>query len=311
MTNNQLSEFYDFLTVFSEISRYPINENIENWILQNLPKSLPFFTHLVIDAKFDSISRITINKNILNRNKRIYDIKFLKYPPPEFVKKYGRCNMKNESVLYASPLFTTAMNEMRPKTGDLITKTTWKLKNNHSLKLCPIFHVQPTNGTFNPRTFDLKQSYDKLLKENYENENDRKAVNALSEFLAYNYSKYVDPNKNNEYIFSAYFSHKILYEFEKGTIEGIYYPSVKENLSFENLAIKPDVFEKHYVLEKVEESVVVSDLTFSKGYMMKGISDCKDFNFETDEILWDENKFYQSQEDINELIKLFNIEFKR
>lgn len=87
---------------------------------------------------------------------------------------------------------------MRPKIGDLITKSKWKLKSNHSLKLCPIFHFQPTNGTFNPKTYRLEQNFNHLLFKNYHNENQRTAVKNLSKFIVYHFSKFVDSSNDKD-----------------------------------------------------------------------------------------------------------------
>ena len=38
---------------------------------------------------FPELQRLTINKNVLGKNRRIKEIKYLKYPPKELVKKYG------------------------------------------------------------------------------------------------------------------------------------------------------------------------------------------------------------------------------
>lgn len=67
MTIAQLSEFNQILNIFNNISKNGINESSKRWILENLPKSLPFFTHLI---SFEIIERITINRNILKLNKR-------------------------------------------------------------------------------------------------------------------------------------------------------------------------------------------------------------------------------------------------
>lgn len=289
MTNKEISNFNQLLNSFNYLSKVGINDATEKWILSVLDNSLPFFTHLISHYQFDVLERITINYRILDSNKRIKDIKFLKYPPADMVTKYGRCNLPKQSVFYGSTIFTTAMSEMKPRVGDLITKSIWKLKESKSLKFCPIFHNQPTNGTFNPNSRKLEQDFNKILNRDFP-EDMHKPITNLSKFIAYHFSKYVHYKSNKNYLFSAYFANKILNELEGGTIDGIVYPSVQSQLSFDNVVLKTDVFDANYVLSEVYESIVNKDPSNGgNGYFMSGINSCNEFDFENDKILWNSN----------------------
>lgn len=306
LTQQELNQFNLMLNTFNIISQSPINEASEKWLLDNLPKSLPLFAHLINRYTFPTIQRITINKNILQTNKRISDISHLKHPPENLVKKYGRCNLKKQSVLYAAPIIMTALSEMKPKKGDLITKSTWKLKHDYSLKICPIFHYQPNNGTINPRTFELQNAFNKLVNQKFKGATKEAVIN-LSNFIAHHFSKIVDRDKDRDYLFSAFFANKLLYELDEGTVDGILYPSVQENLSFENIALKPDVFEKYYILDEVHESIVTKDPSDGgKGLLMRGTSNSKEFDFDNQTILWEghnlseiEMEFYKNEFNID------------
>ncbi len=289
MTDKEINEFNYLLNTFNDIAERGINDISEKWVLSMLEYSLPLIAHMVVHFKFETLERVTINNRVIEKNKRIKNIKFLKYPPAENVTKYGRCNLPKQSVFYGSTMFMTAMNEMQPRVGDLITKSIWKLKEEHTLKLCPIFYRQPTNGTHNPNSYRLEKDFLKLVKNNFL-ENLQEVVINLSKFIAYHFSKFVHHKKNKDYIFSAYFANEILNEFDNGSIEGIMYPSIKSHLSFENIAIKTDIFDKYYELSEVYESVVIKDPSDGgKGYGMSGINDCKKFDFKNDIILWNNN----------------------
>jgi hypothetical protein len=307
MTNRELGEFNGLLNEFNKISNNGINEFWEKWLLQVLPNSMPFFTHLIAYYNFPTLERITINRNILGSNKRIKNIDFLKYPPADKVKKYGRCNLKQKSIFYGAPMIMTALSEMRPKVGDLITKSIWKLSTEHTFKVCPIFHFQPTNGTMNPRTFELEQDFYKEVNKNY-SENFREAVINLSKFIAFHFSKNVNSENDRDYIFSAFFADKLLNELDGGSIEGLVYPSVKERLSFENVALKPEIFDQHFLLYEVHESVVVKDPSDGGGgLLMKGITDCKQFDYENKLILWG-NNIMQPPQDMQYYKEKFNLD---
>lgn len=302
MTTQDLNEFKNMLSAFHLISDRGINEISEKWLLETLPKSLPLFAHLIDYFDIPILERVTINKRVVKTNKRIHEIKYLKYPPDENVTKYGRCNLPKTSVLYAASLHT-ALDEMQPEVGDLITRSIWKIKEEHVLKLCPIFHIQPTNGTFNPRSDDLESKFYEIVNNQF-TECYRDAVIELSKFIAYHFSKTVNPCNDKDYIFSAYFADKLMNELDNGSIEGIYYPSVKSNLSFENVALKTSVFDKHYFLYEVQESIVTG---ISKNGMMRyGITESKKFDNEKETILWKETLL--QKEELEYFEKTYNLD---
>lgn len=289
MNTKQLSDFNGFLNVVNELCRNGINESTEKWIIENLERNLPFFSHLVFEQEYEVIERVTVNGRILKSNKRITDLKQLKYPPANCVTKYGRCNLKNQSVFYGSTLMMTAMSEIQPRVGDLITKSIWRLKEKKTLKLCPIFHVQPTNGTVNPDSINLEQTFFRIVESKFP-DGQREAVINLSKFIAHHFSKFVSQGNDKDYLISAYFSDKIMNEFEDGSIDGIVYPSVKSHLSFDNIAIKPDVFDANYQIEKVTESVITKDPSDGdRGYLMAALCESKNFDHQNEKIIWNTN----------------------
>lgn len=294
MTKQEISNFNQLLRTFDEFSEIGINEVVEKWILSILDNSLPFFFHLINHYKFETLERITINNRILGSNKRIKEIKLLKYPPADKVTKYGRCNLPKQSVFYGSTMFMTALGEMKPRVGDLITKSIWRLKESKYLKFCPIFHIQPTDGTFNPNSFELEKEFDKVIKRDFSKEVQEPVIN-LSKFIASHFSKYVNYKNNKDYLFSAYFANKIMNELDGGTIDGIVYPSVQSHLSFDNVVLKTNIFDANYELSNVHESIIIKDPSSGgKGYLMDGINDCKEFDFEKGKILWNDS-IYQSK----------------
>lgn len=302
MTTQDLYEFKNMLSAFHRIADRGINEVSEKWLLETLPKSLPLFAHLVDYFDIPILERITINKRVLKTNKRIHEIKYLKYPPAECVTKYGRCNFPKTSVLYASNLHT-ALDEMQPEVGDLITRSIWRMKNEHLLKLCPIFHIQPTNGTFNPRSDDFEDKFYEIVNKEF-TESYREAVIELSEFIAYHFSKSVNPNNDKDYLFSAYFADKLMNELDNGSIEGIYYPSVKSNLSFENVALKATVFDKYYYLSEVQESVITG--ISENGMIRNGITNSTEFDNEKETIIWKETLL--QKELLDDFVKMYNLD---
>lgn len=311
MTEEEQSKnFKELLDLLKKLSEDGVTPLIEKQTLLMLDHSLEFFSHLILESTFPQITRLTINRNVIGQNKRIDNIKYLKYPPRDKVKTYGRCNFPGQSILYGCFSITTAINELKPKVGDIITESTWTVKSDQPMVFCPIFKNQPTkNNLINLRTYEINETYEQELKKHPEHL--RKSIDTLVQFVADAFSKRIITENHLDYIFSAYFANKILNEFENGRIEAIYYPSVQERLSFENIAIKPESFDAKYLIDEVHDSVVVQDTrNGGRGYFMKGLSRCKSFDLTTGKILWDKTEINQSKQDIAELKLKYGVEIE-
>lgn len=312
ISESEIRKFNAILDYLKRLSEDGVNSLIEKQILLMLDDCLPFFAYLTMEDVFPELHRLTINKNVTGANKRIWDVNLLKYPPKEKVDKYGRCNLPRQSVLYSSMVNMTSINEMRPKVGDLITNSVWKIKHEDAgLVYCPIFKKQPPKykGVVNPRSMEYNDIYEnELLK--YP-KNMRLQIDSLVEFIADSFTKDVKMHNHMDYIFSAYFSNKMLYEFENGSIDAIYYPSVKDRLIFENIAIKPHVFENNYYLAEVHEDFVVQDLTSGNGgFVFHSISDCSAFDFASGKILWDKTKIRQPESFMKYIKTRYNVDIE-
>jgi len=251
-------------------------------LLENIK---PYFKHLVLRASFPEITRLTINRKVIKKNERLLKIENIKYPPSNLVERFGRCNQPKQSILYAGFIKPTILNELKPEIGDLITTSVWKEKKDCEMFFCPIFLNQPIDGTLNPRTFEMNQGFERTIKHLAENE--KILIRYISQFVADEFSKEINSNNDYEYFLSAYFSNIILHEINNGKVDAIYYPSVQEKLSFENIAIKPNVFEENYELIEVSDAVVAYKTPGKFQYRLEGIGSTKNFDFGNDNIVWE------------------------
>lgn len=283
-----LKKFKKILEYFRQLAKGGVNGVIEEWLLSMLEQTIPFQANFWFEENFPRIERITINKSILGENKRIECIKHLKYPPSELVTKYSRCNLPGENVFYGTFNILTAIAEMTPEKGDIITQSVWTCNSDKQLKYCPIFYNQPTSGdVINPRSRQYKFMFEQELKKIYSDPYLIDFIIELNKFISEQFSKPINTGNHRDYIFSAFFSSKILNEMEDGSIDAIHYPSVKEDLSLDNLVIKPDVFDDCFQLYEVHESVVHSVPTIrSFGHVLHGTGSTKSFDYSTGKIIW-------------------------
>lgn len=208
--------------------------------------------NLLGEGIFQTIERITVNKRVIGSNTRISEERKLKYPPTECVKKYGRANLKYQSVFYGTFHFRTAIKEVNPEIGDLITVSRWKLKNeSDSLVVCPMFLKQPNDGSTN---YVLKTLYNWFIKEM---QNFPPPLSNLyfeiHQFYSKCFAREIDLNDNQGYLITALLADKILNKFENGIVDAILYPSTKEELRTENIAIKKESFDAKYKLSETIE----------------------------------------------------------
>jgi hypothetical protein len=199
---------------------------------------------------FPIIERITINRKVINKNIRINEVSKLKYPPAECVKSYGRANLKNQSIFYGTFDFITAVKEMKPEKGDLITSSKWTLKNKFdTLVICPMFLRQPTNGSSNIHLLNLYNRFKSDLKRFPPHES--KLYFETHQFYSDCFAREVKDNQG--YILSAMLADKIFNQYENGIVDAIIYPSTRVDLQNSNIAIKKDSFDEKYELSDTIE----------------------------------------------------------
>jgi hypothetical protein len=299
---NDINRIKDLLGYIKQLSDDGLSNETVQGVVNLLENIKPYFRHLILNDSFPEITRLTINRKVIEENKRIDQIKYLKYPPSDSVNNYGRCNRPKQSVLYAGFIKPVIISELKPEVGDLVTTSIWKVRDNQTMFYCPIFLNQPMDGTLNIRSFEINQSFENTIKSLPENE--KILIRFISQFVADEFSKTIKTNNNFEYFLSAYFSNMIFNELNCGKVEAICYPSVPEKLSFENLAIKPDIFEQKYELAEVSDSVVAYKRSGKFHYRLEGIGSTNNFDLDNGKIIWEQNM----TERISQLMMEFKFE---
>lgn len=200
------------------------------------------------------LERLTINESVPPfNNERINEIKYIKYPPVEFVKKYGRCNVLNHSMFYGAFNFLTIMGELKPGIGKAVTHSEWVLKEDAPLKMFPIFFITKADSKgHNSLSLEILDEHEDFTS--HFSNSDRKALDMSVEFLAKCFAKDVEHTNHFDYFLSSYISKKI-FDFEEINYDGIVYPSVQLQLEVSNMAIRPDVFDKKFKLRKVGHAI--------------------------------------------------------
>jgi len=270
-----------FLVELRPLFQFLLKNSIQEKHIDQIQRkldSIPFFTSLILKSRISSFQRVTINKRLFQgKNVRIDDISFLKNPPANLVSRLGRANLQQQSVLYATFDPLTALSEMRPEVGDLVTTSTWKLKTDHDLTFSPVFKNSTKDGiVHNEMALKASLHYAKELRNH--DEETAKQIDILIKFMADCFSKDVDPNNHFDYFMSAYFANKIFYNFENGEVDAILYPSVRQSLTLTNISIKPLIFEHNYQIDLVEEGIVTNVPSMIGGWTFNGTGYCKDFD---------------------------------
>lgn len=203
---------------------------------------------------FPVIERISVNKRVLKgkMNTRIFEVEKLKYPPEKCVVKYGRANLKGQSVFYGTFNFITAVKEMQPEKGDLITISKWKLKSENDILItCPMFMKQPLDNSVNIKLLSMFKNF--ILDLRRFPPQVSKLIYEIHEFYANCFARKIESNNNQGYIYTAILADKILNYYQNGIVDAIIYPSTQEDFKTENIVIKKESFEDKYMLLETTE----------------------------------------------------------
>lgn len=241
-----LSELLEFYNKFDEkISVFDFSTlkssdllNFRNYIIY----VFNFFVELTNEINFHEVYRIVNNESIIGSKKSLTQISQLAYPPSEIVKKinkYNRGNTPDFPIFYCSETMNTAIYELNPNIGDLVTIGVWRPANKMPFKSFPITHNDEALYKNETTTLGRKAI------ENFKTNNDKLLTSYIESYLKLlgrQYSKKI--RHHYEYMISAIISEKLL-ENPKiskipNDIDCIVYPSV-ENKYNSNLAFRTDV----------------------------------------------------------------------
>jgi len=268
MTEYEL--LYQLTPLRQFLEKNSIKEVHIEWLKKYL-ENVTFLTSLIYKQKIEGFKRITINRNILGKNSRITEVRHLKYPPKECVNRFGRANNIQESVLYATFDPITALSEMRPNIGDLITISTWRLKTSYDLTVTPIFKNSTKNGVIHSSiSLQAGIQYWNAIKQ-YDVQQ-KKQFDLILQFVADCFSKEIEEGNHFDYFLSSHYANRLFWELQDGEIDAILYPSVRQSLTLTNIAMKPTVFDENYEVELVEESTITQiPSKTAPGWSMNGI----------------------------------------
>lgn len=109
----EVKNFSSLLDYFKRLAQDGVTPLIEKQLLLMLDQALSFFGHLHSKSIFPELIRLTINRNVVGENRRIKNLKELKYPPTDKVTKYGRCNLPKQSIFYGTFSQLLAFGELK------------------------------------------------------------------------------------------------------------------------------------------------------------------------------------------------------
>ena len=289
-------EFYQrVFPILKSIDLGSLDDEQINVLKSYLNQVFSFEITVTNPIDFEHLFRVSIVRDSFLEKGKIRSPKYLTYPPIEIVKSngvYNRANSFNRTAFYASFCENVALRETKPNVGDRIIISTWR---------------NITGLPFNSYT---------IANSNVRNEGVSKATEALQElgekipplfaelmkivlaFLASEFVKEIEfiSAKKYEYLYSAYFSDKILSlyseENPEATIDFIIYPSVAWKHVHDNVAIHPDIVNRKLKLVEVREFNVIStnyekELEINENPVELELIRSSDW-IEKDDILWDD-----------------------
>ncbi len=192
----------------------------------------------------ERLVRISTNNQILKSQGKelsyLTDISQLLAPPIKHCN-FNRCNIPNQQVLYCATTEAGAYWETKPKNGDVITISHFKLKPNTKIN-CNVIN--------------------KTKRENLSRLNPLQEVAyMLEEFFIDAFSLEVSKNRPGDYLFSALLTSEQLFYpiISKDNIEAYIYPSVQKKKFGANFAIRNDLILEKYDLIGVETRFILDE----------------------------------------------------
>ncbi|WP_116786861.1 hypothetical protein [Flavobacterium psychrotrophum] len=210
-----------------------------------------YIPYLLNKTEVIQLYRVSKNRNGDNITKT----KYLTYPPEHLVRKmdkYNRANTPNTTVFYGSESIDTAINELKPEVGEIITISIWKpIHEKYILNAFHVSHTEKGYGKNSISTYAL--NFFEKYKESWQTE----LIDFIEPYfhlLGREYEKKI--SHHLEYVVSAIFSEQILQKPltpKHMDLHCIIYPSVGNEYLTSNLAIRKDIFRNNFELFKAIE----------------------------------------------------------
>lgn len=229
-------EVYPFL---KGIDLSSITQQERDEIVKFLDTVLNYHVIVQNNIHFKTLFRITFVRDEFLENGKIRDVKFLSYPPVDVIKqlgRYGRANSPNSTCLYCAFNPVIALLETKPKIGERIIITQWLKEDNDPFVSFPIVNNESVKN-------EGLEKATKAFKERmaYNHPLFARTLELLFDFLSSEFIKafpIVNPQAF-EYLYSGYFSDRVLLKTNPDDYDCIIYPSVASKHLTDNLAIKP------------------------------------------------------------------------
>lgn len=208
--------------------------------------------HFQNKIRFSNVFRSTIVKDNFLDGGKIRDIKYLKHPDIEIVKKsglYNRANSNSSTRFYCSFYPAVAVTEIQPQVNDRIIIAQWHNYTNTRFATYPIAYADVENENVRAAT----NAFSDRMK--FNNPFVAEIFKLRMQFLGHEFVKNVNACNpyRFEYLISAFFADRILTEpliiggdnpeeFEQ--YDALIYPSVAYQHLHENMAVVPNSVEK-------------------------------------------------------------------
>lgn len=213
--------------------------------------------------------RLVVNEWVSQKNERLKNVKYLKYPSLEIVKeinKYNRANTPNTNVLYTAENIDSALKEIKPPINKIVTVGLWKTKTPKEIISYPISHSERAMP-FNEGVQKATQAFEKNAEKN-----SKLFIDWSRHYFKLLGREFTKPISHHyEYLVSALFSERILQVRNDPNpsfnYDCIIYPSVGNDFGTDNLAIHPDSVEKEFGIFQIME-FEIEEAYYEKKYVL-------------------------------------------
>lgn len=248
---NTLKEAIDFykevFAFLKQIDLTNISEANGQLLIEFLIQALPMEVFNHNEIYFNDLYRVSFVPDFFLENGKVRDLKFLRQPPEDVIRKlgvYGRANSPNTTVFYAALKRGSAILETKPAVGQKIILAHWVKDPNTR------FYSYPITNNKNIDNESLKAAtaaFQKLLSRHHPLF--AKILDLYMDFLSSEFLKDIPVAhlKKYEYLYSAFFADRVLKNSfmkmpgnDMPPYSGIIYPSIAAKYSSANIAIVPD-----------------------------------------------------------------------